>query len=346
MPRVKVCAGGLTAAALELLPGDVQTVLECQLRTLRVTALGGREVELGSESTLVATAYRQHLDYLLWQKAISVGVRAIDASRVRAIERRAESVVLHGDGFSVAARYLVGADGANGIVRGSCGFGHPEHVATGMMVEVARPEVAGDADAHEAVQLIGGLGEGTFGWVFPRRETLSIGVEWHRPRAGIVSALERVVAHAGATMSQDTQRRSHPIPSIPYDGRVVDGRVLLVGDAAGMCDPLTGEGVRNAVLSGHAAADALAKACSREASGPTDYQLWFESAMLPELRAGMTLLGLALKFETPGLLALQHQERARRACVSLLRGQTSYNAILRGAESFGGLLQLLLGRVE
>ena len=147
-------------------------------------------------------------------------------------------------------------------------------------------------------------------------------------------------------MAQDTRPRSHPIPSIPHEGKVVDGRVLLVGDSAGMCDPLTGEGVRHAVLAGRAAADVLAKACSGEANGLADYQLWFESTMLPEMRAGMTLLGLAVKYETPGLLALQYQERARHACMSILRGKTSYTAVLRGADRVVGLLQILLGRVE
>jgi len=210
-----------------------------------------------------------------------------------------------------------------------------------MMVEVTRPD-AQIPDSEVPIQLIGGLGSGMFGWIFPRRETLSIGVEWHRRRSDAEKALHRVIAHAGATMTEDMVRKSHPIPSIPAGGRVVDGNVLLVGDAGGMCDPLTGEGVRNAVRSGTIAADVLAIACRSEDSGLGDYQSWFESELLPELKAGMTMLDLALRFETPGLLALQHQERARRACIGVLRGETGYTAILRGAERFGGLLSLML----
>ena len=131
MPRRKVCAGGLTAAALKLLPAEVQSIVECRLRTLRVTALGGRKVEFSAATTLVVTAYREQLDWLLWQSAVAAGARTMDSSRVISIERSAEGVVLRGDGFSVSARYLVGADGANGIVRHACGFGRLEHVATG-----------------------------------------------------------------------------------------------------------------------------------------------------------------------------------------------------------------------
>ena len=343
MPRHKVCAGGLTIAALKLLSHDVSKVVECEFDTLRVTALGGRRVEWTADSTFMVTAYREQLDWLLWQRTAAAGARIMDASRVTMIERNADGAVLHGDGFAVSARYLVGADGANGIVRQSCGFGRPAHVATGMMVEVPRPN-SEPPGANEPVQLIGGLKNGTFGWIFPRRDTLSIGVEWHGRRSGVEKALDRVIAHAGATMPEGTVRRSHPIPSIPGDGKVVDGNVLLIGDAGGMCDPLTGEGVRNAVKSGRIAADALVDACRGGSDGLTDYESWFESEMLPELKAGMMLLGLAIRFETPGLLALQHQERARRACMGILCGQISYTGILRGAERFGGIVSLLLAR--
>ena len=345
MPRRKVCAGGLTAAALKLLPAEVQSIVECRLRTLRVTALGGRKVEFSAATTLVVTAYREQLDWLLWQSAVAAGARTMDSSRVTSIERSAEGVVLRGDGFSVSARYLVGADGANGIVRHACGFGRLEHVATGMMVEVPRPD-SEPVDTNEPVQLVGGLGGGTFGWIFPRRETLSIGVEWHRKGVDVHRALERVVTHAGATLPEGTPRWSHPIPSIPHEGRVIDGNVLLLGDAGGMCDPLTGEGVRNAVKSGTVAADALVDECRGGNYRLRDYESWFECEMLPELKAGMTLLGLALRFETPGLLALQHQERARAACMRVLQGQMSYTGILRGAERYGGLLSLLLEKAS
>lgn len=339
MPRAKPCAGGLSAAALGALPGEVSSVLEREFHMLRVVSLDGRQVEWSSTRPFMFTAYREQLDWLLWQRASASGARTIDARAVSSVERDVRGVVMSGTGFTLRAKYVVGADGASSIVRRALGFGKARHVAAGMVADVPVAS-CGARSGEPVVELLVGLGRGVYGWVFPFRETLSVGVEWHYPSARRNQAFRKVLGRVDVDPVR-VRPYSHAIPSIPSDGRVAHGGALLIGDAAGMCDPLTGEGVRNAVVAGTVAADVLDEALS-SADGRLDaYQAWFEREMLVELKAAMRFLRVATRLEGAGLLVLERQERARRAAMALLRGDLTYSGILNALKPGGGLLKAL-----
>jgi len=339
MPREKPCAGGLSAAALGALPEEVSSIVQREFNTLRVASLDGRQVEWSSARPFMFTAHREQLDWLLWQRASASGARTIDARPVNDVVHDVQGIVLSGTGFTLRARYVVGADGASSIVRRSLCFGKARHVAAGMVADV--PVSSCGANLGEpAVELLVGLGRGVYGWVFPFLDTLSVGVEWHYPSARRHQAFRKVLARVDVD-PVSVRRYSHPIPSLPSDGRVAHGNALLIGDAAGMCDPLTGEGVRNAVVAGTVAADVLDEALASREGRLDAYQTWFEREMLVELKAAMRFLSVATRLESAGLRVLERQERARRASMSLLRGDLTYSGILNSLKSGGGLLRAL-----
>jgi flavin-dependent dehydrogenase len=96
-----------------------------------------------------------------------------------------------------------------------------------------------------------------YAWIFPKSDHLSIGIGGLHPRPGeLLATLNRVIARYGISLTA-APWHGHPIPI--YTGRepLATSRALLVGDAAGLADPLTGEGIRLAIKSGRLAAEAI-----------------------------------------------------------------------------------------
>src|SRR5262249_46912492 len=100
-----------------------------------------------------------------------------------------------------------------------------------------------------------------YAWVFPKRRHLSVGILSMRRRCPDLQAkLEAYLGCVGITQIQKAERHGYLIPVAPRREALVRGRVLLVGDAAGVVDPITAEGISYAMLSGKLAAAAISDA--------------------------------------------------------------------------------------
>lgn len=346
VPRRKCCAGGLTVAAVGLLPPVAQSVIENQIRSIRVSSVRGKSAEWSSDTPFMYTASRERLDAVLWEEAARCGARALDGTEVLRIEQTTESAVLTCADLTVRCRVAVGADGAAGIVAGSLFPGRRRHVAAGIALEYER-ESGVEPQCSERVDLVVGLPSRTYGWVFPRRDTVSVGIEIHGRLKEREAALEHVSAVAGMQGRRVVYRGVHPIPTVVgRHAQVVSGRVLLVGDAAGLCDPLTGEGVRHALLSARLAADAIVPALQSGSASLQGYSAAIHETIVPELRTAMLLLRFLFRLEPAALFLLQSDVRARRAALAILKGDITYHELLWRVGGVRGFAALIGGKVE
>jgi flavin-dependent dehydrogenase len=215
---------------------------------------------------------------------------------------------------SVTASVLVAADGAESIVRRALGMRspRPDHVA--IAIRGYAPEPPGTA----GVQVVTTTARRwpAYAWSFPLGdgranvgygELVSSGVT----RAGLVEGLARLlpgVAPEGL--------RAHRLPLSTGRPRLPDGPVLLTGDAAGLINPLTGEGIFYAVLSG-----ALAGAVAHRGA---DAGAAYRRAL--EARLGRTLRHLTVA---------SHLSRAPRVMDAAVRAAGSRQAVFDEVVTLG-----------
>jgi len=265
-PRPKVCAGGLiphTLACLDEL-GVGLPVPHVVVDRARVE-VPGRRVEVSGRG-FAAVVRRAEFDAALLAAARARGVAVYEDTRVRALARTDDGVILTTDGGDYHASFVVGADGSGSLVRRAL-VGAEERHAIGRAVMADVPmDVGGRWDGHARARYdfdFRAVPSGLHGyaWAFPclidGRPHVNAGV--YARRAGNGPDL-RALLRALQTDLGDVSIRHQAAPircwsRAPFTAE----RTLLVGDAAGV-EPLMGEGISYAIEYGRWAADELAVA--------------------------------------------------------------------------------------
>ena len=253
-PRYKACGGGLSAHMLEtIFPFSFEPVIESQVRTITYD-YGARSVEVPAAAQAVRTVMRAQFDaHLLNHTRAEVRSK----QTVRKVSESASGVRVETAGGEVfEGRYLIGADGANSVVARAVGLRRGKAMAAALEAEApATPENL-RRFGHTLVFIFGDIHAG-YAWIFPKAEYLSIGIMALHPRPGELQArLAEVVARYGLSL-EGVPVKGHPIPLYLRREPIMTARTLLVGDAAGLADPFSGEGIRLAIKSGQLAAQAI-----------------------------------------------------------------------------------------
>jgi flavin-dependent dehydrogenase len=168
-----------------------------------------------------------------------------------------DAVAARVDGQDVRASFLVGADGANGVVARSVGLG--EDIVRGVALEGNVAWGALRREPYEATAWVElGIVPGGYGWVFPKGDHANVGVGgWMQEGPRLRSHLDRLAWAHDADPALVESVRGHRLPMRPLGSPASRGRVLLVGDAAGLVDPLSGDGIYEAFVSATLAAEAI-----------------------------------------------------------------------------------------
>jgi flavin-dependent dehydrogenase len=132
--------------------------------------------------------------------------------------------------------------------------------------------------------------EAGYAWVFPKRDHLSVGILTMRRRhRDLPAKLEEYLRTVGITRFQRIERHGYLIPVAPRQEKLARGRFLIAGDAAGLVDPVTAEGISYAILSGQLAAAALLEADFDLARVSRRYQALLQDGILRDLKAARFL---------------------------------------------------------
>jgi flavin-dependent dehydrogenase len=176
---------------------------------------------------------------------------------------------------------------------------------------------------------LGGLAGG-YGWVFPKGDHLNLGVgAWKYAGFTLRPKLAALCRRYGFDADRLTNLRGHHLPVRVPGTPIARGPVALAGDAAGLVDPLSGEGIHMAFESGRLAAEQAMRVLSGEADGMENYQRAVDTRLQPELTVSRKLQEL-FNFAPPPYLALMRRsEKFWLFFAHLIRGELTYLDFIR-----------------
>lgn len=343
LPRYKTCGGGVVARALRALPPHVRDAVAAEAveRPCHTAEIDmgddGLRFRARRERPLISMVMRDRFDALLVAAAGRAGAEVRPRSAVRAVTAGPDRIALTTTDGDVAARFVVAADGATSDTARFCGFGPPRASAPALEAEVH----VGAADFTRlagAARFDFGAAAAGYGWVFPKRDHLSIGVCSMRKGVNLNAGLARYLQALGLGRPEHLDRHGFFITLGPRAEGAVRGRVLLAGDAAGLADPVTGEGISAAIESGTLAARAILD------GDPARLAERYERAVAPlrrEARIGRALAHLV--YERPRVRRLvfrRHGQTLTEAMTAVLMGERTYSGFLGRAKTWAVLLGL------
>jgi len=242
-PRDKPCGGGLTTRAFAACPVDPTPVVEEEVDLVELRFRYHDTVVRQASAPVIRMTQRRRLDAFL-----------LDAARERGVEVREGATI---DAATAPADVVVGADGANGTTAKQLNLGGG--IVHGVAYEgnVRYGVVARDRYARRAVVELADI-PGGYGWVFPKGDHVNVGVgAWQAEGPHIRKHLARVCEAHQLDPAQLDSLRGHRLPLRRPETRVANERGLLVGDAAGLIDPVSGDGMYECFVSGRLAAETI-----------------------------------------------------------------------------------------
>lgn len=261
--RAKPCAGGLTMKAVYRYRFPIDEVVRERIDRLTLGRFDHGRVSVASAAPFCVMTHRRELDALCRERAREQGADWRQSAGIGALRQDDRGITLTTmDGERLHADHLIAADGAHSPLRRLLQGHFPAPGAVALEAHLPR----GKARHYPPMGLDFQEIKGGYGWLFPKGDHINLGLYvWHRDRARpTIAALKD---YARRTLGSDALEEvgGYPLGTWLNQRPPRCGRVLFAGDAAGATEPLLGEGIYGAVISGQLAAQALL------ADRPEDY---------------------------------------------------------------------------
>jgi flavin-dependent dehydrogenase len=288
------------------------------------------------------TVMREAFDQLLVQRAQRLGAALMDGQEVTQIRVSPDRVDVSTADSVFHSRLVAGADGAYSVVARELNLERPTERIAAIESEIAVAEQ--DLERWKSrVQIDLGIIPAGYAWVFPKHNHLSVGAGCRASRARNLNRHYQEFLDS-LNIGEHTVARSgsHLIPTCTQGRLVWQDRALLLGDAAGLTDPLTGEGIYYAIRSAQLATPVIKGHLAKAGGGLEEYQRLVEKHIMSELRIASTLSSYFVRFPRPAFRMLSRKEGVWTAERDVMLGATDYSAVKENIGGFKGILTHLL----
>lgn len=340
LPRYKTCGGGLTYKGLALIPFDPIEIVEQSCYSVNINDFEAKISLLTKRDKPVVTmTMRSTLDYSLISEAVKKGAELRENYEVKDIKYSENTIeVLNGREEKLFSKFFIAADGVLSIAARKYFGEYPRKYIPALEYEVYVEDDVLNGFGKVCRFDFGIVPKG-YGWVFPKKDHLSIGVLSMRLKEGNLNKyFLNYLETLGIKKIISSERHGFIIP-LNYRKTFALSRILLVGDAAGLIDPITAEGISFAILSGQLAAESIIKENMEPERVSNDYNEQVSKKILPELKAGKFLSWFIYSYRGVRIWIVKlYGEKLSELMTDVVMGEKKYSSLVKNPLNYIKLL--------
>lgn len=333
LPRYKPCAGGLTRRAVAMFPFEIKEVVEDEAYTIRTFLRNDPLFVETEQKPVVSMVMRDRFDHYLVNKAVEEGACIEETVGFKSLSGAAGRLIVTTSRGDVGCKLVVGADGVNSRVARALGLKIQRKAMVAVQGEVYGSDPGRIDRFRNSAHFDFGVIPKGYAWVFPKKDHLSIGVlttskRVKHLRAHFYSYLRLKNLDECAIVRS---LRPHLIPFHPDRRNLLSTeRGLVVGDATGFADPITGEGIFHAVKEARIASEVLLKALRSGYHRLPEYSRLLKEDMMEDLQCAQRFAGILYRISTLSTKIIKaHGTTLGRYHTEVISGTKTYRDLYR-----------------
>ena len=330
LPRNKTCGGGVISRITNLLPYDLTPVVDRKINVADVfDHTNDLHFHIERNSPIINMTMRDRLDHFMLEKAVEMNAASLDKIKVTDIIENENDVEVITTKENYKGRFVIGADGATGITIKKLGVQN-----NCRKIPAIESEIFIDDEElikfNNSARFDFGLIPYGYGWVFPKKEHLSIGVlTMHTSRINLNEYLKEYLSKLGIRNIIKEEKHGYVIPLHIRKKKFAYGRILLVGDAAGFADPITAEGISYAIESGKYAADAIINGGDKIKSVNNKYESSIKRILTELKYAGILAYFIYTSPSLRSFVFKRYGKELSSLMTDVIAGEVKYSELLR-----------------
>ncbi|GGW28576.1 geranylgeranyl reductase family protein [Arenibacter certesii] len=326
LPRYKTCGGGLVFRGRNSLPFNINEVVEKEFRTVDIYLGEKLHFTTHREKPTITMVMRDSFDSQITEKAKEVGATLLENHKLESLVFKDNLIRLITSQETITSKFIIAADGALSPTAKMAGWLEDSRKlipALEYEVEISDEDfVRLSNDVRFDIDVI----PYGYAWCFPKKKHLSIGVtSTRRSKINLKEYYHKYLETLGIARVVNESQHGFQIPVSPRSDGFVRNNVFLIGDAAGLADPITAEGISNAIYSGQLAAEAIIEAGKEPELAAALYEAKLEARLIPELKTALWLSKWFYEHKTiRNLFLKKYGQRVVEEMVTIFHGERTY----------------------
>ncbi len=326
LPRYKTCGGGFVFRGRKNMPFDISNVIEREFNTVDIFLGKKLHFQTVRKDPTITMIMRDSFDNLIVEEAKKLGVTLLENNKLTAITFKDKKAYLTTSETEISASFVIAADGALSPTAKMAGWDkETRKLIPALEYEVEVPEEDFNRLKDEVRFDIDAIPYG-YAWNFPKKNHLSVGVaSTKKAKINLKKYYQEYLKTIGITTILKESQHGFQIPIAPRTDGFVKNNVFLIGDAAGFADPITAEGISNAIYSGVLVAEAISESNLHLEKAKELYLEKLEAKLLPEIKTALWLAKWFYEQKTiRNVMLKKYGQRFSEAMADIFHGERSY----------------------